>query len=93
MTTSNVAAALRELEHAGCISRERDAGDTRRVNVTLTDAGRKVVERHRADRAGWLAEAIDALLRPEEQAALIEVGRLIRRLAEYEGTRVEREAS
>jgi len=39
---------LKRLESAGCVTRERDAGDERRVLVSLTDAGRKL----RASAAG-----------------------------------------
>ena len=41
MTSSNVAAALRELEAAALVVRQRDDRDARRVNVRLTRPGRR----------------------------------------------------
>ena len=43
MTTSNVAAALRELEAAGLVTRDRDAHDRRKVRIVLTEEGQSVV--------------------------------------------------
>ena len=83
MTSSNVAAALRELEAAGLVTRHRDDLDNRRVNVILTAAGRALVDERRAVRDSWLGEAIDALLDDEEHAALLAAGRLIERLARF----------
>lgn len=84
MTTSNVAAALRELESAGHVARQRDTADGRRTNVTLTECGRRVVEEHRAVRAEWLRAAIEATLDEEEQALVVAAGELLARVAEYQ---------
>lgn len=84
MTTSNVAAALRELETAGHVARRRHAVDARRTDVTLTERGRHVVEEHRAVRAEWLRAAIEATLDEDEQAVVIAAGALLARVAEHQ---------
>jgi DNA-binding MarR family transcriptional regulator len=84
MTTSNVAAALRELEDAGYIARRRAAGDARRIAVVLTTHGADVVAAHRALRVDGLREAVEGALTPDEQARLAAVIPLIGRVAAHE---------
>jgi DNA-binding MarR family transcriptional regulator len=57
------------LERAGLIERVRDAGDRRRVGLTLTDDGARLLRRVRARRTTWLAERLREL-QPEEVAAI-----------------------
>lgn len=84
MTTSNVAAALRELEAAGLVTRARDAQDRRKVRIVLTQEGQSVVAASRRERDSWLGQAIEALLEPDEQELLRAAGDLMERLAAYE---------
>lgn len=83
MTSSNVAAALRELDHGGLISRLPDEADTRRVNITLTAAGERAVADNRATRDVWLIEAMRDLLTDEEEGILVAAGAILERLAAY----------
>jgi len=50
-----------ELETLGLVQREGEAGDQRVRRVTLTDAGREVVESGRAARAQLEAKLVDSL--------------------------------
>ncbi len=84
MTSSNVAAALRELESEGLVVRQRDEQDARRVNVRVTPGGSSMISESRDIRQAWLAKAIDAVLDEREQRVLAEAGELIGRLAEYD---------
>jgi DNA-binding MarR family transcriptional regulator len=84
MTSSNVAAALRELESAGLVRRVRDPEDGRRVQLSLTDTGANAVSCVHAERDTWLGRAIAAVLSDEEQRTLIRAGELMQRLAEYQ---------
>ncbi|MEW1862244.1 MULTISPECIES: MarR family transcriptional regulator [unclassified Streptomyces] len=84
MTSSNVAAALRELEGAGFVRRSRDEEDARRVLVAVTPAGSAAVADARSQRDTWLGRAVEALLDPEEQRVLVAAGELLERLAEFE---------
>lgn len=85
MTSSNVAAALRELEDAALVRRARDPRDGRRVRLSLTGAGGEAVACVHAERDTWLGRAIEATLDAEQQRTLARAGVLMQRLAEYGG--------
>ncbi len=57
------------LEKAGLIERSRDESDRRRVGLTLTAEGGKLLKRVRARRTTWLAERLRGL-DDDELAAL-----------------------
>jgi DNA-binding MarR family transcriptional regulator len=84
MTSSNVAAALRELEAAAFVRRERDTVDSRRIKVLVTPAGDAAVADLRSEHTTWLGRAIETTLDADEQRLLVEAGRLLQRLAEFE---------
>lgn len=84
MTSSNVAAALRELECADLVRRVRDPEDGRRVQLSITDAGADAVSCLHAERDTWLGRAIAALLSDDDQITLLRAGELMQRLAEYD---------
>jgi DNA-binding MarR family transcriptional regulator len=92
-TTSTLAAAervrpqsmaqtLSELEAAGLIGRTPDPDDRRQVHIALTERGHARLVEERALREGWLANAIETELAPDEQQVLIRAVELLRRLAE-----------
>jgi len=83
MATSNVAAALRELEQAGYVRRSRNADDKRRVDVRITERGGQVVDEHIEQRSQWLRTAIDATCDPDEQRILCQAGVLLGRVAAW----------
>jgi len=87
MTSSNVAAALRELAREGLVERIPDEGDTRRVNITLTPPGEGLVADNRATGDTWLIEAIRELLTEEEEDVLVAAGAILERLAGHPRTR------
>jgi DNA-binding MarR family transcriptional regulator len=89
MTSSNVAAALRELESAGLVCRGRDPEDGRRVRLSITDAGAEAVSCVHAERDTWLGRATEELLSNDEQLTLLRAGELMQRLAEYEDARAD----
>ena len=84
MTSSNVAAALRELESAGLVRRVRDPQDGRRVQLLLTARGADAVSCVHAERDTWFGRAIEAVLDEEELRTLLHAGDLMQRRAEYE---------
>src|SRR5438874_962995 len=49
------------LETAGLVKREPVGGDRRRVGLTLTDAGQRVLRSVRSKRTAWLAARLRAL--------------------------------
>lgn len=78
----SMAQTVADLEAAGLVSRRPDLHDRRRALVELTKAGDEAVARERADRANWLARAIDEELTASERQALARALPLLRRLGE-----------
>ena len=68
------------LEKAGLIDRVRDEDDRRRVGLTLTEEGERLMKRVRARRTTWLAERLKGLEDDELaaiEAAIEPLGRLL----------------
>jgi DNA-binding MarR family transcriptional regulator len=84
MTSSNVAAALRELEQGGFVLRRRDEADARRVLVFVTAPGHALLAEVRGERDSWLGRAMAELLDPDERRALLAAGALMQRLAAFD---------
>jgi DNA-binding MarR family transcriptional regulator len=78
----SMAQTVGDLERDGLVDRTPDPTDRRRALVAMTRDGRTTLETDRRQREGWLAQAIVEHLSPAEQAALMEVTTLLRRLAE-----------
>ena len=57
------------LERDGLVSRNPSPSDRRRVGLTLTDEGKRVLRRVRSRRTAWLASRLGALA-PDELAAV-----------------------
>src|SRR6266568_510350 len=69
------------LERDGLVSRTPSASDRRRVGLTLTDEGQRVLRRVRSRRTAWLATRLGSLS-PEEldavESAIEPLSRLLR---------------
>ncbi len=78
----SMAQTVGELEADGLVVRHPDPADRRRALVELTETGRETLSRDRSRREGWLAQAIESRLSPEEQAVLRDAVTLLRRVAE-----------
>jgi DNA-binding MarR family transcriptional regulator len=68
------------LEKAGLIGRVRDGVDRRRVGLTLTDEGARLLKRVRARRTSWLADRLKGLDPSDLEAietAIQPLGRLL----------------
>ena len=84
MTSSNVAASLRELEKADLVIKSKQAGDARRALLSISPTGTKLSNKLRSERDSWLGQAINHELDETEQAQLLAAGLLIERLAAFE---------
>lgn len=82
MTTPNMAAALRELEAHGLITRLPDPADKRQKFVHVTEIGHRVVAENRESRHAWLRDAIERSLAERERALLFQAGEIMQRLAD-----------
>lgn len=74
---------VKELETLGYIARREDPQDRRGFLVTLTVQGRTALDAERTSRRDWVAQAMKALLSPDEQDQLSALPRLLDRLSEY----------
>jgi DNA-binding MarR family transcriptional regulator len=83
MQSSNLAAALRDLEAKKLIVRTQDVEDRRKIRVRLSAAGRKLLYDNRARRERWLAETMNACLTASECADLIKAGPLLERIMSH----------
>ncbi len=81
LRSSNLSALLRKLEEEGYVKKRQDGSDKRMSRISLTDEGRRVLERNRVHRESWLAGNISTYLTESEQATLFQAGELIERLA------------
>jgi DNA-binding MarR family transcriptional regulator len=72
------------LERDGLVSRTPSASDRRRVGLTLTDEGQRVLRRVRSRRTAWLATRLRALTAEELEAVEAAVEPLSRLLHEDE---------
>ncbi|WP_316785089.1 MarR family winged helix-turn-helix transcriptional regulator [Streptomyces sasae] len=78
---------VKDLEALGYIARREDPQDRRGFLVTLTQQGLAALDRDRRARRDWVAQAIDTLLNPDEQAQLSVLTQLLDRLSDYNGRR------
>ncbi|HEU4555324.1 MAG TPA: hypothetical protein VFS25_20920, partial [Chitinophaga sp.] len=67
------------------IKRTPLADDKRKVQVSLSKEGGRVLVEIRKIRAGWLAKAMSAMLTVEEKKIMKQAANIIQRLADYEG--------
>ena len=68
------------LEESGYLARTPDIDDRRKVNVSLTEAGREVVEETVRRRDAWLEEALAALT-PQQRHLLAEAAGIMQEVA------------
>jgi len=74
-------ATIATLEQRGMIARTRDPEDGRRIVLSITDTGRRLVRDRRGARTEQIARALDAFT-PAERGQLLAVAPLLERLAE-----------
>jgi len=77
-----MAATLAGLEERGLVSRSPDAADGRRVVMTVTEPGRKMLADRRSEIVRRMAAVLEADFTPEERRALIAALPLLDRIAE-----------
>lgn len=77
-----MATTLAALEQRGLVGRTPDAADGRRAVMTLTDAGRVVIQDRRSASIQRLAHALDVEFTDVERARIDHVLPLLERLAE-----------
>jgi DNA-binding MarR family transcriptional regulator len=81
MRPQSMAETIRELETQGLVGKTGDPNDGRRLLVSLTPAGRKLIAAARKRREDWLAAAIAEKLTPRERETLVNAIELLDRIA------------
>ena len=81
VTPPSMNRTLNGLASSGLVARTRSTDDGRRVVVTITAEGERVIEETRRLRSEWLTRRI-AELPPEDRAALAAAASALRKLAE-----------
>jgi DNA-binding MarR family transcriptional regulator len=76
-----IAQILTTLKAAGLVRSKPDPADGRKVLLSVTASGRRLVEAMVASRDAWLVRAIDATVADDERPALAKAIELLERLA------------
>jgi len=76
----SMSVTVASLEEEGFVVRKNDPDDGRRVNISLTDAGKRALLAGRAARQQWLKSALDEQLTDAEQKQLQDGIALLKRV-------------
>lgn len=82
ISPQGMGATLAALEARGLVRRDADPKDRRRAVMSLTDAGRKVLQAKQDARTELLADALSRGFSPDELKQLLAAAPLIERLAQ-----------
>jgi len=82
ISPQSMGATLGALEARGLVERHSDPGDGRRAVMSLTEAGRQVLQDKRNARTQQLAEALSAGFTRDELSLLMAAAPLLERLAQ-----------
>jgi DNA-binding MarR family transcriptional regulator len=82
ISPQSMGATLAALEARGLVARDRDPGDGRRIVLSISDAGRQVINDRRGARTEQIAAALGGTFTDAELAQLLAVVPLLERLAE-----------
>ena len=82
MRPQSMAETIRELESDGLVQKAGDPTDGRRLLVSLTPSGRRLIAKTRKRREDWLAAALAEKLTPRERDTLVRAIELLDRLAD-----------
>jgi DNA-binding MarR family transcriptional regulator len=69
MSAPGMTRSIDRLEKAGLVTRTQSSDDRRRVGLTLTEEGQRVLRRIRSRRTAWLAQRLEQLT-PADRAAV-----------------------
>ena len=86
MRPQSMSAIISDLEASGLVSGASDPSDGRRAILSLTSAGRDVLETSRAARQDWLTSRIDERLAEDEREQLAIAMELLERLVAHDHT-------
>jgi DNA-binding MarR family transcriptional regulator len=82
ITTQSMSQILKKMEQQGIIKRTPSKKDRRKVYISLTPFGKKMVEKVKYDKDEWLKGAIEKALTAKEKELLEKVLPLLNKLVE-----------
>ncbi len=87
VSTAAMSKRISRLERDGLVARTPSEKDRRRVGLTLTEEGQRVLRRVRSRRTAWLASRVESLSAADVAVLAAAAEPLARLLHEGEGTR------
>ncbi|TSJ43422.1 MarR family transcriptional regulator [Mucilaginibacter corticis] len=84
ITNQSMSDILRHLLQLGFITRTASEQDKRKVNISLSAEGEKILLQMRSERDHWLTQAITATCTPEEQEFLKTSISILTKVVEFE---------
>jgi DNA-binding MarR family transcriptional regulator len=84
VTSQSMSQILKKMEEQKMIKRTPSDEDKRKVYISLTPSGKKIVEKIRYERDGWLTRNIDKNLTDKEKKILKKAIDILNRLSEAE---------
>ena len=81
ITTQSMSQILKKFEEQGHITRTGSPDDKRKVHISLTPAGEKLVKQNRYERDAFLQKRIESLLTDKEVALLEKIVPILEKLA------------
>jgi len=82
ITTQSMSQILKKFEESGIVARTPSKEDKRKVYISITTAGKRIVEQARYDKDEWLKKAIEQSLTEKEKKLLVKVLPLLNKLME-----------
>lgn len=82
ISPQSMGTTIAELERRALVAREPDPGDGRRIVLSITAAGRRLVRDRRGMRTEMIARALDSAFTPAELEQLRAAAPLLERLAD-----------
>lgn len=80
--TQSMSQILNKLEEQGIVKRTPSSDDKRKVYISLTAAGKKMVEKVKYEKDEWLRGIVEQTLNEKEKALLIKALPVLHKLAE-----------
>lgn len=80
--TQSMSQILKKMEKEGLIKKTPSKDDKRKVYISLTAFGRKMVDKAKYDKDEWLKNAIDRLLTEKEKEQLMRILPVLNKILE-----------
>jgi DNA-binding MarR family transcriptional regulator len=80
--TQSMSQILKKMEEQGIIKRTPSKEDKRKVYISLTASGKKLIEKVRYDKDEWLKDAIEKSLTAKEKESIVKILPLLNKIVE-----------